>query len=383
MKELKREDIQRYSRNILLPEVGLEGQQKLLDSSVLIIGAGGLGSPASLYLAAAGVGKIGLVDYDIVDETNLQRQILHGESMLGEKKTESAKKRLLDLNPELDLILYDDLFTSENALKIARGYDLIVDGTDNFSTRYLVNDVCVLLSIPNVYGSVFRFEGQVSVFDAKDGPCYRCVFPQPPPASLITSCSAGGVLGVIPGMIGTLQATEAIKLLIGVGTSLKNKMLFYNALDMRFDEINLQKNQNCAICGEKPTITDLVDYQDHCGVAAFNPEQKLAGADWDIYPEELQSKINSGEDIVIVDVREFNERVISKIKNSAVIPLGLLAARVAEIDKDKEIVIYCRSGVRSIRALEILLNAGFIRIKNLVGGINAWVKEIDPTQPLY
>jgi len=383
MADLNREDIHRYSRNILLPEVGLEGQQRLLNSSVLIIGAGGLGSVVSLYMAAAGVGKIGLVDYDIVDETNLQRQILHGESMLGKPKTESAKQRLLDLNSKLDLVLYDGLFTSENALYIAKGYDLIIDGTDNFSTRYLVNDVCVLLDIPNIYGSVFRFEGQVSVFDAKDGPCYRCVFPHPPPPDLITSCAAGGVLGVIPGTIGTLQATEALKLLLGIGESLKGKMLLYDALEMRFDEINLQKNPKCIICGKNPTITGLTDYSEYCGVLAYSPEQKLAGEEWDIYPEDLQKKIDSGEEIIIVDIRESNELAISKINGSILIPLGQLAGRLSEIDSEKEIILYCKSGVRSILAMEILLNAGFSSVKNLVGGINAWVEEIEPFQPLY
>ena len=256
-------------------------------------------------------------------------------------------------------------------------------GTDKFSTRYLVNDVCVVLEIPNVYGSVFRFEGQVSVFDAKDGPCYRCIFAQPPPPDLITSCAAGGVLGVIPGMIGILQATEALKLLLGIGTSLQGKLLLYEALEMRFDEINLQKNQNCAVCGDNPTITKLTDYEDYCGVPVFNPDQKFAGEEWDVYPDDIQKRINSGENITIVDVREENERLISKIESSISIPLGQFAGRVSEIDKEKEVILYCRSGVRSIRALEILLNAGFSKVKNLVGGINAWVEEIDPSQPLY
>ncbi len=383
MKKLNREDIQRYSRNILLPDVGREGQQKLLEASVLIIGAGGLGSVVSLYLAAAGVGKIGLVDYDVVEITNLQRQILHGVSTLGKPKTESAKKRLLDINPKLELTVYEELFTVENALEITKGYDLVIDGTDNFSTRYLTNDVCVLLGIPNVYGSVFRFEGQVSVFDAKDGPCYRCIFPNPPPPHLITSCSAGGVLGVLPGTIGILQATEALKLLLGIGKSLKGRMFLYEALDMHFDEIKLQKNPNCEVCGENPTITTLTEYENYCGVPAYDPDLKYAGDEWDIYPEDLQARINSDKEVVIVDVRELNERMISKIEGAVSIPLGQLAARVTEIENNKEVILFCRSGVRSIRALEILIGMGFTDAKNLVGGINAWVKEIDPSQPLY
>lgn len=383
MSKLNREDIQRYSRNILLPEVGLEGQQKLLDSSVLIVGAGGLGSPIALYLTAAGVGKIGLIDYDTVDVTNLQRQILHGEGMIGKPKTVSAKTRLHDLNPSLELILYDELFTSEKAMLIAEGYDLVIDGTDNFSTRYLVNDVCVLLGIPNVYGSVFRFEGQVSVFDANDGPCYRCIFPEPPPPNLITSCSAGGVLGVLPGTIGTLQATEALKILLGIGDPLRGKLLLYNALDMTFDEIKLQKNPRCAICGDEPTITSLVDYKDYCGVEAFDPTQKLAGEEWDILPKDLKKKIDLEEDVIIVDVRESNERMISGIADSLSIPLGQLASRISELDKEKELILYCRSGVRSIRALELLLGVGYSNVKNLLGGINAWVNEVDPKQANY
>ncbi|MFN2144669.1 MAG: molybdopterin-synthase adenylyltransferase MoeB, partial [Anaerolineales bacterium] len=289
--ELSHDEIRRYSRHLLIPEVGLEGQLKLKNSSVLVVGTGGLGSPVSMYLAAAGVGHIGLVDYDVVDYSNLQRQVIHGTATLGELKVDSARDRLLDINPDIEVSTYNQLFTSANAMEIARGYDLIVDGTDNFPTRYLVNDVCVMLGIPNVYGSIFRFDGQVSVFDAEDGPCYRCVFPEPPPPGLVPSCAEGGVLGVLPGTVGTLQATEAVKLLLGIGTSLKGRMMLYNALDMSFDFIKLRKNPNCKVCGPDPEITELIDYEAFCGMPMNDHDLGSAGADWDITPLELEAEL--------------------------------------------------------------------------------------------
>ncbi|MDH5606435.1 MAG: molybdopterin-synthase adenylyltransferase MoeB, partial [Anaerolineae bacterium] len=294
IEELTHEEIRRYSRHLLIPELGLAGQQKLKAASVLVVGTGGLGSPVAMYLAAAGVGKIGLVDYDVVDFSNLQRQVIHGTEGLGTLKVDSAKKRLLDINPEIEVVTYNDLFTSENALEIARGYDLVIDGTDNFPTRYLVNDVCVMLGIPNVYGSIFRFDGQVSVFDASDGPCYRCIFPEPPPPGLVPSCAEGGVLGVLPGTVGTLQATEGLKLLLGIGTSLKGRMLLYNALDMSFDYINLRKNSKCKVCSPEPEITALIDYEEFCGVPAHDHDEGSAGADWDISALELAEMLAGG-----------------------------------------------------------------------------------------
>lgn len=381
--ELSHGEILRYSRHLLMPEVGLEGQQKLKSSSVLIIGTGGLGSPVAMYLAAAGVGKIGLVDYDVVDYTNLQRQILHGTESLGMRKVESAGQRLRDLNPEIDVVLYDEPFTSENALRIAADYDLIVDGTDNFPTRYLVNDVCVMTGKPNIYGSIFRFEGQVSVFWAEHGPCYRCLFPEPPPPGLIPSCAEGGVFGVLPGTIGTLQATEALKILLGIGEPLIGTLLLYDALDMSFSPVHLKKNPDCLVCSADPEITKLIDYEAFCGVPGHDRAEERMSSEWEIEPRELARRLQSGEPIDLIDVREPHELSISSIPQARVIPLGSLAARMHELDSAHEIVLFCKSGSRSARALELLAGAGFRKLKNLHGGINAWAEEVDPSLPIY
>jgi adenylyltransferase/sulfurtransferase len=381
--ELSHEEIRRYSRHLLIPEVGLEGQKKLKASSVLVVGTGGLGSPVAMYLAAAGVGHIGLVDYDVVDFSNLQRQVIHGSAALGNLKVDSAKARLLDINPEIEVTTYNALFTSENALEIAEGYDLVIDGTDNFPTRYLVNDVCVMLGIPNVYGSIFRFEGQVSVFDGSDGPCYRCVFPEPPPPGLVPSCAEGGVLGVLPGTVGTLQATEGLKLLLGVGTSLKGRMLLYNALDVSFDFINLRKNPTCKVCSENPEITELIDYEDFCGMPMHNQDEGSAGKEWDITATELATLLAGNHPPQLIDVREPHELEISRIDTAELIPLGQLAAHLSKLNSAQEIVLMCKGGTRSTRALELLLGAGFRKLKNLKGGINAWAGEVDPSLPQY
>lgn len=381
--ELSHDEILRYSRHLLVPEVGLAGQRKLKAASVLLIGTGGLGSPVALYLAAAGIGRIGLVDYDVVDRTNLQRQVLHGTSTLGELKVESAKKRMLDLNPEIQVDINNEAFTSENAMEIAAPYDLIVDGSDNFPTRYLTNDLCVLTGKPNVYGSVYRFDGQVSVFDARHGPCYRCLFPEPPPPGLVPSCAESGVLGILPGTIGTLQATETIKLILGIGEPLIGKLLLYNAQDMSFDFVRLRKNPDCKVCGEHPSVTELIDYDAFCGVPGREVESGSAGEEWDITPCDLAIELESGKPLHLVDVREPHELEISHMPGTLNIPLGQLAMRSQELDPQDEIVLICKAGVRSTRALHILLGIGFRRLHSLKGGMNAWVREIDPSQPIY
>ncbi len=381
--ELSHGEILRYSRHLLIPEVGLEGQRKLKAASVLVIGSGGLGSPVALYLAAAGIGRIGLVDYDVVDYSNLQRQVIHGTSKLGVLKVESARERMLDLNPDIQVEVYNEPFTSANALRIAQDYDLIIDGTDNFPTRYLTNDLCVLTGKPNVYGSIFRFEGQVSVFDARRGPCYRCLFPEPPPPGLVPSCAEGGVLGVLPGTIGTLQATEALKLILGIGQPLIGRLLIYNALDMSFDFVQLRKNPKCKVCSEQPEVTELIDYEAFCGVPGHDHEEGSAGAGWDIEATELAQRLARGERLRLIDVREPHELEISRLPGATLIPLGQLAARLSELDSAEEMVLFCKSGTRSARALELLVSAGFRKIKNLKGGINAWAREVDPSLPIY
>jgi sulfur-carrier protein adenylyltransferase/sulfurtransferase len=380
---LSHEEILRYSRHLLIPDVGLEGQRKLKAASVLIIGTGGLGSPVALYLAAAGVGRIGLVDYDVVDRTNLQRQVIHGTSTVGRLKVESARERMLDLNPDIQVDIYNQAFTSENAMRIAEPYDLIVDGSDNFPTRYLTNDLCVLTRKPNVYGSVYRFEGQVSVFDARVGPCYRCLFPDPPPPGLVPSCAESGILGILPGTVGTLQATETLKLILGTGESLTGRLLLYNAQDMSFDYVKLRKNPDCKVCGEHPTVTQLIDYDAFCGVPGREVETGSAGAEWDITPMELDRKLKSGAPLILVDVREPHELEISHIDGTHNIPLGQLAMRTNELNLQDEIVLICKAGVRSTRALQVLLGSGFHNVHNLKGGMNAWAKEVDPSQPVY
>lgn len=381
--KLTHSEIHRYSRHLLIPEVGLEGQSKLKAASVLVIGTGGLGSPVALYLAAAGVGRIGLVDYDVVDFSNLQRQVIHGTSKLGELKVESARERMLDLNPDIQVQVYNEPFTSENAFRIAESYDILIDGTDNFPTRYLVNDVCVLLGKANVYGSIFRFDGQASVFDARKGPCYRCLFPEPPPPGLVPSCAEGGVLGVLPGTIGSLQATEALKLILDIGEPLIGKLLLYNALDMSFDFVKLRKNPSCKVCGDNPEITELIDYEAFCGVPGHDHEEGSAGAGWDITAGELAERLKKLEPLHLIDVREPHELEISHLEGAQLIPLGQMAARLSELDSAREIVLFCKSGTRSTRALELLASAGFRKVKNLKGGINAWAKEVDPSLPVY
>jgi adenylyltransferase/sulfurtransferase len=380
--ELSRDEVLRYSRHLLIPEVGLEGQRKLKNSSALVIGTGGLGSPVSLYLAAAGIGRIGLVDYDVVDSSNLQRQVIHGMSTVGKLKVESARDKLIDLNPDIQVDVYNEPFTSENALRIARDYDIILDGTDNFPTRYLTNDVAVFLGKPNVYASIYRFDGQASVFYAKQGPCYRCLFPEPPPPGLVPSCAEGGVLGVLPGTIGTIQATEALKVLLGIGEPLIGKLLLYNALDMTFDFVKLKKNPNCRVCGPNADIKELIDYEEFCGVPSHDHEEGSAGENWDITAPQLAERVKTNH-LKLVDVREPHELEISALPNATNIPLGQLAARLSELDSADEMVIFCKSGGRSARGLELLVSAGFKKVKNLKGGINAWAREVDPEVPIY
>ena len=381
--ELSHSEILRYSRHLLIPEVGLEGQKRLKAAAVLVIGSGGLGSPVALYLAAAGIGRIGLVDYDVVDFSNLQRQVIHGQSSLGKLKVDSARQRMLDINPEIQVDIYNEPFTSENALRISDPYDLIIDGTDNFPTRYLTNDLAVLTGKPNVYGSIFRFDGQVSVFNAKGGPCYRCVFPEPPPPGLVPSCAEGGVLGVLPGTIGTLQATEALKIILDVGESLSGNLMLYNALDMSFEFVKLRKNPNCKVCGTNPVVTKLIDYEQFCGVPSHDHDEGSAGEEWDITAADLAVQMKSGNQLKIIDVREPHELEISQLPGAELIPLGLLASRMSELDSSEEIVLMCKAGTRSTRALEILHSAGFRKMKNLKGGINAWAREVDSNLPIY
>jgi adenylyltransferase/sulfurtransferase len=381
--ELNHKEILRYSRHLLMPEVGLKGQSKLKDSSVLIVGAGGLGSPVAMYLAAAGVGRIGLVDYDVVDFTNLQRQIIHGTSTLGARKVHSARDRMLDINPEIQVDVYDEPFTSENAFRIAEPYQVIVDGTDNFPTRYLVNDLSVMTGKPNVYGSIFRFEGQLSVFWAEQGPCYRCLFPEPPPPGMVPSCAEGGVFGVLPGTIGALQATEALKLLLGIGEPMIGKLLLFDALDMSFEELRLKKNPNCRVCSENPVVTELIDYEAFCGVPSHDREEGMLASEWEIDPAELAKRLEQGERVRLIDVREPHELQISSIEGAELFPLGSLAARLHELDSADEMVVFCKTGARSARAVELLAGAGFRKQKNLRGGINAWARVVDPSLPLY
>ena len=381
--ELSHNEIHRYSRHLLIPDVGLEGQKKLKAASVLIVGTGGLGSPGALYLAAAGVGRIGLVDYDVVDFSNLQRQIAHGESRLGDLKVESARDRMLDLNPEIQVDIYNEMLTSENAFQIAEPYQIIIDGTDNFPTRYLVNDLCVLTGKTNVYGSIFQFDGQASVFDPVNGPCYRCIFPEPPPPGLVPSCAEGGVLGVLPGTIGSIQATETLKLILGIGETLVGRLVLYDGLDLTFQTVKLRKNPECKVCGENPEVTKLIDYEEFCGLPAHDHDEGSAGEGWDITAMELSERLKEEPELRLIDVREPHEREISNLEGSEVLPLGQFASHLAELDSAEEIVLFCKAGTRSTRALEILVSAGFKKVKNLKGGINAWAALVDPSLPIY
>jgi molybdopterin/thiamine biosynthesis adenylyltransferase/rhodanese-related sulfurtransferase/molybdopterin converting factor small subunit len=381
--DLSNEEIKRYSRHLIMPEVGIEGQRKLKAAKVLCIGAGGLGSPAAMYLAAAGVGTLGIVDFDTVDFSNLQRQILHGTPDVGRPKLASAKDRLNALNPNVRIETYETALTSQNALELFEPYDIILDGTDNFPTRYLVNDACVLLGKPNAYGSIFRFEGQASVFGAKDGPCYRCLYPEPPPPGLVPSCAEGGVLGVLPGIVGVIQATEAIKLIIGVGEPLIGRFLIFDALRMKFRELKLRKDPDCPVCGTHPSVTSLIDYEQFCGVVPAAPEPATVNNAAEITSVELKQRLDRGDRLKIVDVREPNEYQINRIAGSVLIPLGDVPKRYNELDPDEEIVVQCKMGGRSAKAADFLRSVGYKRVLNLKGGILDWIDKVDPTQPKY
>ncbi len=379
--ELSNDEILRYSRHLIMPEVALEGQKRLKAASVLCIGAGGLGSPLIMYLAAAGIGRLGLVDFDVVDFTNLQRQIIHSTASVGKSKLESAKERIAEINPFVKVDTYNTALTSENALELFKDYDIIIDGTDNFPTRYLTNDACVLLGKPNVYGSIFRFEGQATVFDAERGPCYRCLYPEPPPPGLVPSCAEGGVLGVLPGIIGVIQAIEAVKLILGKGDSLIGRLMLFDALKMKFRELKLRKNPECPICGDHPTIHQLIDYQEFCGVTQH--EEVNVGKEFEITPLELKTKIDRGDDFVLVDVREPQEFAIGRIPGSTLIPLASVPERLHELSTADEIIVHCKSGVRSGKAVELMKQAGYRKVKNLVGGILRWSDDVDPSVPKY
>ncbi len=377
---LNKDEILRYSRHLILPEVGMEGQQKLKAASVLCIGTGGLGSPLALYLAAAGVGTLGLVDFDVVDFTNLQRQIIHSTPDVGRKKLDSAAEKLKAINPYLNLKTFDTRLTSANALEIFQEFDIIADGTDNFPTRYLVNDACVLSGKPNVYGSIFRFEGQASVFATEDGPCYRCLYPEPPPPGLVPSCAEGGVLGILPGLVGVMQATEVIKLILGVGDPLIGRLLLIDALGMKFRELKLRKNPECPACGKHRTVTKLIDYNEFCGIRGEEKPAERANSDMTV--EELKQRLDKGDDLFILDVREPHEYQICNL-GGYLIPLGELPRRVQELDSSREIVAHCKMGGRSAKAVAFLQQAGFSNVHNLSGGILAWADRIDPNVPKY
>jgi sulfur-carrier protein adenylyltransferase/sulfurtransferase len=377
---LNNDEILRYSRHLIMPEVGMEGQLKLKAARVLCIGAGGLGSPLALYLAAAGVGTLGVVDFDVVDYTNLQRQIIHSTADVGRKKLDSAAEKLKAINPFLNIQKFETRLSSDNALELFREFDIVADGTDNFPTRYLVNDACVLTGKPNVYGSIFRFEGQASVFATEEGPCYRCLYPEPPPPGLVPSCAEGGVLGILPGLVGVMQATEVIKLILGKGEPLIGRLLLIDALGMKFRELKLRKNPDCPACGKHPTITKLIDYQEFCGIRG--EEAPVDTGVPEIQVEELKRRLDAGEDLFVLDVREPHEYQICNI-NGYLIPLGDLPKRVNELDSSREIVAHCRSGVRSAKAVNFLKQAGFRKVTNLAGGILAWADRVDPKMPKY
>ena len=379
------EEVKRYSRHLIMPEVGIQGQRKLKAASVLLIGTGGLGSPLGLYLASAGIGRIGLVDFDVVDFTNLQRQILYTTQDVGKPKLQAAKEKLSAINPHIILETHETRLSSENALEILRNYDVIVDGTDNFPTRYLVNDACVLLGKPNVYGSIFRFEGQASVFDASKGPCYRCLYPEPPPPGLVPSCAEGGVLGILPGIIGTIQATETIKLILGNGEPLIGRLLLFNALKMRFRELKLRKNPDCPACGMNRTMTKLIDYEEFCGLTRVQEAAQVSTAhnEWEISAEELSALLKQNGSVKLIDVREPHEYEICHISGAKLIPTSEFVQRVGELDSADSMVFYCHKGIRSRNAIELLKTAGFRKVKSLIGGVDAWAEKIDPTMPRY
>jgi sulfur-carrier protein adenylyltransferase/sulfurtransferase len=378
---LSNDEVARYSRHLILPEVGMEGQLKLKRAKVAMIGAGGLGAPLGLYLAAAGVGRVGLVDFDVVDTSNLQRQVIHGTKDIGRKKLDSASDRMRDINPNIEIDKFDTGLTSENALEILKDYDVVVDGTDNFPTRYLVNDACVLLKKPNVYGSIYRFEGQATIFAYEDGPCYRCLYPEPPPPGLVPSCAEGGVLGILPGIIGLIQATEAVKIILGIGDTLKERLLLYDALGMRFRELKLRRDPDCPVCGDHPTVTKLIDYQEFCGIRPMASQP--TPADDAIDAIELKQKLDRGDKFVLLDVREPHEYRIAKIPSARLIPLGELPNHLTELDREADIVAHCRSGVRSQKAVDLLKANGFKHVRNMTGGILAWSDKVDPSVPKY
>jgi sulfur-carrier protein adenylyltransferase/sulfurtransferase len=381
---LSKDEILRYSRHLIIPEVGIEGQQKLKAAKVLLIGAGGLGAPLGLYLSAAGVGTLGLVDFDVVDFTNLQRQVIHATQDVGKKKLDSAAEKMSAINPHVKIVKHEVALTSENALDILKDYDYVVDGTDNFPTRYLVNDACVLLNKPNVYGSIFRFEGQATVFAYEGGPCYRCLYPEPPPPGLVPSCAEGGVLGILPGTIGLIQATETVKLILGIGEPLVGRLLLYDALGMKFRELKLRKNPECPMCGDHRTITKLIDYHQFCGVpkqAPAAPETKAAEGEIEV--KEVKAKLDRGDNFVLIDVREPHEYRICNIPGAKLIPLAEVPKRLAELDKSADIVVHCKSGMRSAKACGVLRQAGFEHVRNMKGGILAWSDQVDPSVPKY
>jgi adenylyltransferase/sulfurtransferase len=381
--ELTTDDLSRYSRHLILPEVGMEGQRKLKAARVLCVGTGGLGSPLALYLTAAGIGTLGLVDFDVVDSSNLQRQIIHSTKDIGRKKLDSAEEKLKALNPSINIVKHDTMLSSANALDIIKDYDIVADGTDNFPTRYLVNDACVLLGKPNAYGSIFRFEGQASVFATETGPCYRCLYPEPPPPGLVPSCAEGGVLGILPGLVGVIQATEVIKLILGKGEPLIGRLLLVDALNMRFRELKLRKNPECPVCGENPTVTQLIDYQHFCGIVPETPQEKnVKNGIPQITVKELKVRRDSGDDFFLLDVREPYEYQIAQI-GGTLIPQNDVPNRLAEIPRDREIIVQCRSGARSQRIAELLQQAGYTSVANLAGGILAWSDEIDPSVQKY
>jgi len=390
---LNKDEILRYSRHLILPEVGMEGQLKLKNAKVLMVGAGGLGAPLGLYLAASGVGRVGIVDFDVVDYTNLQRQVIHGTKDVGRKKLDSAADSMLDINPYMQVDKFDTAITSENALDIIKDYDMVVDGTDNFPTRYLINDACVLLKKPNVYGSIFRFEGQATIFAYPGGPCYRCLYPEPPPPGLVPSCAEGGVLGILPGTVGLIQATEAVKLILGIGEPLIGRLLLYDALAMRFRELKLRRNSECPVCGDNPSIHELIDYHQFCGVP--NPAEVAPVAEQQAQPQggymsdteidavALKARLDRGDKFQFIDVREPNEYQIASIPGAKLIPLGDVPKRVGELDPNTEVIAFCKMGGRSARACDFLRQSGFKNVKNMLGGITAWSDKIDPSVPKY
>lgn len=381
---LSNEEIKRYSRHLIMPEVTIEGQKKLKAARVLAIGTGGLGSPLLSYLAAAGIGKLGIVDFDTVDYSNLQRQIIHGTSSIGKPKVVSAQERIHEINPYVEVQIYETALRSDNALDIIKDYDVVIDGTDNFPTRYLVNDACVLLNKPNVYGSIFRFEGQLTVFWASQGPCYRCLYPEPPPPGLVPSCAEGGVLGVLPGIIGVLQAIETIKIILGIGDSMIGRLLLFDALKLKFKELKLRKNPDCPICGNSPMIKELIDYEQFCGMPAVEgPSREEEPTVPEISVTHLSQRLRNKENFVLIDVREPHEFQICRIPDSRLIPLGELPSRIHELDSADEIVIHCKSGMRSAKAVQLLQQSGFRKVWNVKGGIEAWSNEIDTRVPKY